>query len=725
MNPASGPVAILGQFHERLKTHFEGLKRERMHTAPGKPIFALEHGLSDDERAALNDAIRETLGWNRVPSTLWLPVVVYATEIGYAYDGQEYWQTFEGRTPGWVVNGDRQRIRKSFQDFARTYGGATPVGSWAEHFTIIAWPITHAVLPTDLQRQLARLLFEFRHALTHELLADASSLGRTLAARAWNTSSRFQVFAQNAELLGQVATALLAGEGEHSPLLLPETQRRIVADLSSEREAAHWLRAATRSASQVRLRGFGPATRTQGDSARDSMQKTGISRRTDPLLTARRESEGWSVFLELPDFSVLAERLPALHEELAQRRCQVAGSAGSPLARGFLLGSGRRVRLAVWPDQSTPLFTLENGSVQANELLSEQSKLPAGPPWLFAISEGGEAIELRGKSLRPNRAYLLLTTTSQSPSAPSRIGWARPAACGTQGLFGIELEVPPTIRKEDREFLESLGLSVTADVVVRPVGSLPARWDGEGAAEWVAGDEQILAIYTETPVKDCVVAVGENRDWFRWPEHSTEVFLSLGQLAVGEHDVAFKLLLDDSPTGAVEGRLTVTVRTPATLSPTGTHREAVLILPTPPRPSLSEVWEGRASIEVLGPEDVIVDAEVAAVGTDGSDTLGIHRFPLSLPISAAAWDLAFHREVRTRDLFERVYDRTERLRLTFTHPELGRVGLECERDFTPLRWAADVDGEGPFLQLIASHWIANAAMAQRAKIGSLPSVAPW
>lgn len=699
MNPASGPVAVLEEFHDRLDRHFAGLRLERSRTAPGKPLFALEHGLSEEDRKALQDAIRETLGRNRVPSRTWLPVVVYATEIGYAYDGQEYWQTFEARTPGWVVTGDRQRIRRLFQDFANVYAGATPVGSWAEHFSIIAWPITHAVLPTDLQRQLARLLFDFRHALTQEILADASALGRTLASRAWNTSSRFQVFAQNTDLLGQVASALLAGEGGDSPLLLSDTQRRIVADLSSEREAAQWLRAAARSASQARVRGFASGTRAAISPA---LGRTGasMSRPTDPSLVARLDPEGWSIILELPDFSPLSERLPSLHDELARLRCQVAGSGGSPLARGFLLGSGRRIRLGAWPEESTPLFTLENGSPQAAELLRDQSKLPPGPPWLFAMSDDGEATEVRGKLVRARRRYLLTTKTSPSPTALSRFGWARPAVCRTQGLFGIELEVPPIIRQEDRDFLESLGVSVVTDVEVRPVGSLPARWDGEGAAEWVAGDEQILALRTEMPVKECVVAAGGTRDWFRWPAESAEVFLSLGQLPVGEHDVVLRLLLDDSSARSVEGRLTVTVRNPAASSPTGTLREALVVLAAPASPSLSEVWEGRASIEVLGPEQIIVDAEVAAIGTEGFNLLATHGFPLSLPIRPETWNTSFHREVRTSDLFERVYDRTERFRVTFTHPELGRVSLQCEREFTPLRWAADADAEGPFLQLI-------------------------
>ena len=43
-----------------------------------------------------------------------LPWIVYAAELGYLYSGDEYWQTFEKKTPGWLVHGDRYWIRKCF-----------------------------------------------------------------------------------------------------------------------------------------------------------------------------------------------------------------------------------------------------------------------------------------------------------------------------------------------------------------------------------------------------------------------------------------------------------------------------------------------------------------------------------------------------------------------------------------------------------------------------------
>ena len=84
--------------------------------------------------------------------------MVYAAELGYRYSGDEYWQTFEAQTPGWAQSANRECIRSVFEKFSDTFGGARPSGAWANWFSIISWPVTHAVLPADLQRQFARLL---------------------------------------------------------------------------------------------------------------------------------------------------------------------------------------------------------------------------------------------------------------------------------------------------------------------------------------------------------------------------------------------------------------------------------------------------------------------------------------------------------------------------------------------------------------------------------------
>src|SRR5262249_9058465 len=134
----------LGELHERLHAHFSNLREPRSRI--GAPVFALEHGLSQPELALLQEQVQASISGGRPWRDHWLPLVIYATEIGYAYAGDEYWQTFESWTPGWKERGDRQYIRSRFREFATSFAGAEPSGAWARQFSIICWPITHAVL---------------------------------------------------------------------------------------------------------------------------------------------------------------------------------------------------------------------------------------------------------------------------------------------------------------------------------------------------------------------------------------------------------------------------------------------------------------------------------------------------------------------------------------------------------------------------------------------------
>ena len=154
----------LNRWEERLEKQFEGLHKTRLTSVGDNHLFALEHGLSEDDRAALEREICAYIKTAEPSDRHWLAWVVYAAELGYRYEGAEYWQTFEGRTPGWLAHGDRYFIRDSYHKFNKVFGGAKPRGPWAEHFSIICWPITHAILPEDLQRQLAQILFEVRHS---------------------------------------------------------------------------------------------------------------------------------------------------------------------------------------------------------------------------------------------------------------------------------------------------------------------------------------------------------------------------------------------------------------------------------------------------------------------------------------------------------------------------------------------------------------------------------
>lgn len=100
----------LEQWQERLERHFESL----VHIRAGSEyrIFALEHSLNDEEIEEVSSLLKDRI----LLSRYWLPWVIYASEHGYTYEGEEYWRSFEKQMPQWKAE-DRYKLRRCFKKF--------------------------------------------------------------------------------------------------------------------------------------------------------------------------------------------------------------------------------------------------------------------------------------------------------------------------------------------------------------------------------------------------------------------------------------------------------------------------------------------------------------------------------------------------------------------------------------------------------------------------------
>lgn len=686
-------MPILEDFQDRLSQHFHELRDRLSGDVSNRPLFVLEHGLEIDELEVLKSEVRRNVARRHIRTQPWLPLVVYATEVGYGYSGDEYWQTFEEETPGWEYE-DGYLLRQRFIKFVEQFGGATPTGPWAKQFSLICWPITHAVLPTDLQRQVARLLYENRYELTARLLDHPDELGTKLAARAWNSSSRFQNFAQNSDLLGQVAVALLTGEDEESAYLLSSTLHRIVRDLNTEREARNWLRGAKRRAISVRTRGFLPAAATPSTASRDADRRR-FPAPTDPVITIRRMSEGWVGFMQLPDLSPLAERFPALYDELSRLRCRVSGVDGPPLARGRILYSGQLVRLDSWPEPGHPLFEIEDGSVQGRSLLLDQSVLTSAP-WLFRLRDESTGTEVRSRLVRPGGRYVLL---SREPIDEEVADWIAPESCLTKGVYAYLLKIPIPLDANATTCLQALKLGGVSDVEIRPVGLVPAAWDGEGSAEWIVEEEPIVGIRSTKESSRLLVAVDGDPNVIEWPSDEIEIFLGLPHLEPGVHELQVALL-GEGVEPLAQGRVSILLRQPQRQTGTGSSRDGLSVMAYPPGPGLAELWEGRSSLEVLGPAGANVSVHCALTARSSNEFLVERTFSAKLPLSPAAWLKNFTSKFRNIEQVQKSYDEAESCHLTFSHPELGERSVACDREFEPIRWSIGKDRDGPYAKLI-------------------------
>lgn len=621
---------------------------------------------------------------------------MYAAEIGYRYRGDEYWPVFEAETPGWRRRGSvgREYIRRKYELFAETYGGALPSGAWAAWFKNIAWPITHAVLPADLQRHLARLLSDYRNAFTTELLEDHETLGERLAARAGDTSARFQKFAENTSLLGLVAASLLMGDEEETPLLSGDVLRRIVTDLSHERQAGEWLRDAKRAAVRIRRKGLlGPAASVSRTHAAHIVGQHWP--RLELTLSLRRSEAGWSVYLTVPSLESIAQRFPDVRDEVRRLRYRIDGVPGVR-ARGSMMYRQGPLALETMPEPGRTPVQVEGGSAVLSERLVDHCRVPA-QPWLFRIREPGLAQEVRTNAVRPGEEYIFVAP--ELPATSHLIG-AELITVATQGVKGTRFTVPSDVDDALIAALREMGLGLVSDVVLAPVGLVPASWDGEGRAAWLAGEDPIVGIKSERRVAKCVVSTAEDVVEIRWPADRDTVFVRLTGLEIGTHTVEVLLLgADKSAAPLATGLVEVEILEPADSSSSASLGQGIQTWAYPSRPTLEELWRGIAAVVVDGPHGEKVRFELRLMTRGGRRTIATRSFSSALPVREDRWHDLF-RGVQGDGELDTNIGKAEELLVVVSNPTLGSAEIRAERPFEPLRWITGIDRDGPFARLV-------------------------
>lgn len=675
-----GALETLEYFHDLLDVHFRTLHTRRQALEMPAPVFALEHGLGSDDLKLLQDAVvavhRERL-LARAAKQSWLPLVVHAAEVGYIYDGVEFWPIYAESTPGWCDSAyERDRVRDLLEKFAEKYGGAIPQGAWAATFRKIAWPITHAVLPRYLQVQLARMLYDYRTGWP-SLLHNPSALGVRLHAWSRQYGERFEKFCQNTALLGHVAVALLlSGEDDESPYIESTTLDRLVASLNSERESRRWLHDARRSASIVRMHNFRPSA---GINKRGSHQQR-LPTATDPKLQLKRVSGVVKAFAVLPDLKPLQRILPVVYDELRKSRASVAG-AQQVIPTGGLLYATAPVELVSWPSATQPFLQLQRAANGVNLLLAEQCRITRGPWWVFRCKPGQPAIEIKGKFVRPSGHYYIVGAPDLSPPD---VTWCEKVEIAVDGVCAYDLKVPSTLSKPDSKALAVAGISVVSDVAIRPVGFVASHWDGEGSVEWLAGEPALIAIHAQhSPSKVRLIINGEPY-YVEWPEGKTDLFLSIDGLDVGTHEIVASVGDPDGDGHKTEGILIVSMRDPQVRTAGASLGEGIRLRTLPAQPSLPELWDGRAVIEIDGPEGTTADFRITLLNGAGAE-LASYKTSHRLPVTSDSWRPLISR-MREHPQLAKHYDEADVANLSISRAGIGFATLSAERGFRGLRW---------------------------------------
>ena len=678
----------LREWQKRIERHFECLARRR--AGSGHSIFALEHDLNSEELNELSSLIRSQSRFGILQ--YWILWVIYATEQGYSYAGDEYWGSFEEQTPQWEYR-DRYELVPCFRRFQEAYEGVVPAGPWANHFRIIAWPITHSILPRYLQRNLAKALYDLRFRLAYLETHDPTEIGRLLSANAQHTSLRFQEFLQQEDLVGRIVLSLLdarPSEGNGSSPIYQPTLQRIVRDMEEIRSAGTWLKEAQRIVTD-RFVGIGRGSRPRVELLRPRPPSSGSAPFgiRPSVLLGHRGAGTWSVRMELRSFRYVATLSADICAFLKRTRCRLNG-ADDVKPAGWLLSGNRKGILKSWPDLTRPLIQFDGSHGVIENLLETECRLSSGPVWLFRVAGDGTAREIIGGIVRPGYCYIVLTT-GELPNPHAGIS---ECSIDCTGIRSFRLLIPSEVSASDTAWLKQLGLQVARTIRVWPAG-LPGRnWDGEGNSDWLTTEAPCFGMTHDHPIDAYELRIDNGAETViaAAGEVGCPVFVRIPPLTAGKHLLTVKARRSASlnsvvQTPAAEGFTQLHVREPEVWTPELVSHPGLTVSLDPEDADLDTFWRNEVSLSVLGPESHSVTLSVSLEGT-GSQMLLSEQVGglMRLPVKPDAWRSRFKQFLNHHEKYVWAYLEAVSGKLLIKGEELGEWSFQFEHNTVPVRW---------------------------------------
>jgi len=688
---------MLSDIQKRLNEHFLSLGRER--AGSHYPVYALEHGLDISQIATIRSELaRELVREGTLSPSHWLLWIVIAAEVGYEYDGDEYWNSFGERMPEWKEFGDREKIRDWYVLFHKKFQGFKPVGKFAKHFSIIAWPISHAILPRDLQGQFARHLYDLRYELARRS-SSSEEIGKNIHSGDWAVSSRFHHFLEQRELAACLVLALRdADVTDTIQAIYAPTLKRIVADLEQRQAARDWLSEARTVLRNARLKASG--TLVHRDSVVPTVRTEAIQEGAASLrLMAKQTTDGqWCLGVKLPDLGKLVKQTGMDQALLSQTRVRLTDRPDYWMpGRSILTLSKSEQRLKSLSTVSGSLLAFENDILGLTDVIADVVKVKGASPWLLRVQEDGVARQVIGNHVRTGQSYLIVSDTGL-PTEIIRDINLRQALCDAEGLTLYFLVMPKTVGTNEIRALEAIKFGYALRVNIEPVGLVP-RWDGvNGRSVWLTTEELILRLSADHPVREYSVTLDKGQAQRISSNNKSEIFLTLGHLPVGHHVIEVSAFtLGPQSHWLEQETLNIEVRTPTPWQQAIRKTAGFRVLKTPTDAGIDSIVHGKANIAVMAPPERTVSVDVSFFDFSGQSVESVPIGKLSVGDSNGL-SKSFAK-LGKETLAEKI-SVSPRVDLVFSLEELGREALSFPVKVRPYRWRLESHGNQHRVRLI-------------------------
>lgn len=672
----------------RLEDHFADLstrakKNERL-------IFAIEHGLELAEIEELKNLVRKSLKTEGLNSKFWLLWVIYAAEHGYTFDGVQFWDNFSEQTSGWQSAGDRKKIRTWFQRFKIEYCGVAPSGAWAKHFSIISWPIAHAILPKDLQRRLAKAMYEAQYELRRVSNQSAIEIGRTLSRATQQSSQRFRLFLDQEEMLGQIVISLLGTPEQVSGGIDPRALKRITHDLNDMRDAKDWIRQAQKTwqSAKPQFKINGPIDlELRSDDKVIASDKTLPQKLINlkPAIEAQKISGGyWQFELTVPSFQDVAALDETFSTFLCSNRVSIPLAETRMLPGEWLLTGMRKRILKKWPAKGEGFIIFEDAPpfdkiVDWNLALAEKSI------WAFKFQNDGTARLLTGDHLRAKNSYLLITPKDVDLQTVARSCLTN---CLDINLWRIDL--PAIISSELQDALTLLGFQCKKILTLSAAGIPPVDWVPDVGGTWLSSGRPLLSIDRDHEFDGYQLCINESERIDVRTSYEKKILIELPQLTTGQHFLrihSYKLIEGNKNFQKIQATqdLQITIKDPKPWTSGATNNAAIFVNALPLMPSVEDFLAAGLELEVLGDNSLTCKIEIVLKRHDGIQLFRASILDHALPISNAMWSQHYQNFLRTNSSNQKFYECSSAL-LEISSAEFGKYCINLDQQFAALRW---------------------------------------
>ena len=691
----------LAGFQRRLSEQYARLRDVR--ASENFSVYAIEHGLNAEEcataQALLNASISPSI---KADCDHWLAWIAAAAEVGYRYDGAEYWDSFAAAFPDWKRFGDhhqipawfRNLIRIWYRRFADEHRGLKPSGPWPRQFPIIAWPITQAILPRYLQRHFASHLFELRHLLVRSGELTLDEIGDLLSDRYYGGSSRFEGFLQQKALTSRIVMAL--GVEDFADAVAPiekATLDRIAGDIDKLGSAGRRLREARRILRDARFvnsakPGFVAPARGAAAPSEPSTERT-----ERPRLVARQiESDTWELSLALPDLASPLRQAGLGVRDLEQARMRFrACSQASGWVPGralFAYSGDTEERLDAYPVEDISVFTFDRPLATAQAALKERLVFPAEPVRLLKLRADGSAAELPGRYVRADHAYIVVTAKDMSADIVTRLG-LQPLKSTAPPAQLWRLDVPSTVSEESIAALKALDLGYRLGVRIEALGLSP-RWSASsGALIMLDSEHALFSISSDVAVREFIVTLDALPPLRVIPSPEGATLLSLGTMPAGAHRLAVEALGVATGSDIASEAIAMEVRAALPWQQSIEGKAGVSLRLEPREAPLEQFLDGAARIRVIAPPRRTVKLNARFFGVDG-DLFHDESIAPPTPLTDEKLSELVVKKLAAEAQLEHL-ERAARIEVVISLDECGCGNVAFEKTVEPLRWLRMAD----------------------------------